>query len=232
MRKSFLFLITLVLFQQSFGQKNKLLIGIRIPVQLEFQKEDISFPVIFLPKEQTTTVLNYGVDFLAEKKVYKKISAYVGIGYFRDKFNFKRFYDHRLLNIGTGSIPLGTATRNYVYHLIRFPLGVSYTILSTQRKIYKIGSEIIFNYSFIKTYNGGKPFPHANNKLSEFQYSGNAINFFASISILINSDSFLELEPYIRVYDTYKKDKILYENPAETATHSFDALGLAFKYSF
>jgi hypothetical protein len=73
------------------AQKNKLLIGIRVHVQLEFQKENISFPIVLSPKEQTAIVLNYGIDFLTEKKLDKKISAYLGIGYFRNRFNYKKF---------------------------------------------------------------------------------------------------------------------------------------------
>ena len=225
-------LVTCFLFSTiAMAQKNKFSIGLRVPVQIEFQKEDIAYPIILSSKEQIATVLNYGIDCLAEKEIDKKISAYIGIGYFRDKFNFKKFYDHRLLNIGTDSIPLGTATHNYIYHLIRFPFGFFYTISTIKRSVYKIGGEIIFNYSFQKIYNGGKPFPDANNKVSKFQYSGNSINLFACIAIPITSYKFLELEPYIRVYNTYKKDEILYENPKETISHTFDALGLSIKYS-
>ncbi len=215
------------------AQNKSVFITPRISLQSDFQKADFKdnqFPFEF--KEHTATQLNYGIDLLFDKYLTDKLSVYIGAGYFRNKFNFKKFYDHRLLNIGTDSIPLGTATRNYIYHFIRFPVGVDYTIISTKKETYKIGGEIIFNCSFQKIYNGGKPFPNANNKLSKFQYSGNTINLFATVAIPINSNSFFEIEPYIRIYDIYKKDKVFYENPSENITHSFDALGLSLKYSF
>lgn len=225
-------IIVMLLFSISetgTAQNNKFLLGLRVPVQLEFQQEDIAFPIVFLQEKQTATVLNYGIDFLAEQGFSKAIGAYTGIGYFRNKFNFKKFYNHRRLNIGTDSIPIGTSTHNYIYNLLRFPLGISYTITSTQRGICKIGGEIIFNYSFQKIYNGGKPFPDANNELSKFQYSGNTINLFACIGIP-TSFSFLELGPYVRIYHTYKRDEILYEDPKEKITNNFDALGISIKY--
>ncbi|MDQ6843299.1 MAG: hypothetical protein M3Z92_02955 [Bacteroidota bacterium] len=215
------------------AQNKSFFITPRISLQSDFQKADFKdarFPFEF--KEHTATQLNYGIDLLIDKYLTDKLSVYIGAGYFRNKFNFKKFYDHQLLNIGTDSIPLGTATRNYIYNLIRFPLGVAYTIISTKKKTYKIGAEIIFNCSFQKIYNGGKPFPSANNKLSKFQYSGNTINLFATVAIPINSNLFFEIEPYVRLYDTFKKDKVFYENPSENITHNFDALGLSLKYSF
>ena len=226
-------LLTSLLFTIVNAQNKSFFITPRISFQSDFQKDDfkdIRFPFEF--KEHTATQLNYGLDLLFKRCITDKLGVYVGAGYFRNKYNFKKFYDHHLLNIGTDSIPLGTATRNYIYHFIRFPVGVDYTIISTKKETYKIGGEIIFNYSFRKIYNGRKPFPDANNKLSELQYSGYAINLFATVSIPISSSSFFELEPYVRLYNTYKKDKVFYENPSETNKHSFDAAGLSLKYSF
>jgi hypothetical protein len=215
----------------TIAQKKEFSIGVRIPVQIEFQKQNIAFPIVFVPKEQTATVFNYGIDVLAKKRFGKKESAYAGIGYFRDKFGFKKFYDHQLLNAGTDSLSIGTTTRNYIYNLIRFPLGFSYKVASNKNTEYKIGGEFILNYFFQKVYNGGRPFPSANNKVASFQYSGCSLNVFTGISIPIASYSLLELEPYVQVYHTYKQDKILYEDPNKTVKKVFDAIGLSFKYS-
>ena len=119
---------------------------------------------------------------------------------------------------------------NYIYNLVRFPLGIIYEIKTTSKSVYKIGAEIILNYSFQKIYNGGKPFPNANNKISDFQYSGNSVIVFTSIGIQITSYSLLELEPYLRIYHTHKKDQILFEDPKESIKNSFDALGVIIKY--
>ncbi len=226
------FLFSFFLFI-AFGraQKNNFSIGLRIPIQVDFQKEIIKSAPISLQREQKATVLNYGIDAIVQKKIGQKISTYVGVGYFRDKFNFRRFYNHQLLNIGTDSIPLGTSTRNYIYNILRFPIGIIYQMNETQKNLYQVGGEIIFNYSFQKIYNGGKPFPDANNKISDFQFSGNSVIFYATIGIFLNGYSLLELEPYIRIYHTYKKDEVLYEDPSESIKNSFDALGLMIKYS-
>lgn len=213
------------------AQENSLSIVLRIPIQVEFQKEIIKSASISLQKEQKATVLNYGIDAIVQKTVFQQISLYAGVGYFRNKFDFKRFYNHQLLNIGRDSIPLGTSTRNYVYNFLRFPIGMIYQIKTTRKNLCQIGGEIIFNYSFEKIYNGGKPFPEANNKISDFQFSGNSLILYATIAIHVNGSSFLELEPYLRIYHTYKKDKVLCEIPSESKKTSFDALRLMIKYS-
>lgn len=211
--------------------ENSVSIGLRVPVQFEFQTENIAFPVTFESKRQRKAALNYGIDLLIQKQFYKnQMNFYIGVGYFRNKYNFKKFYDHELLNRGIDSLPIGTSTRYYVYDLARFPIGLTYKIGSTQR--IEVGGEIIFNYSFQKKYFGTEPFPDANNKVSDFDYSGNSINLFANIPITINSFSIFELEPYVRVFHTYKKDIVLYDDPSNTITRCFNAFGLSFRYFF
>ena len=93
-----------------------------------------------------------------------------------------------------------------------------------------MGTEFIINYSFNRIYNGGKPFPAANNKLSVFSYLGNSINLFGRFKLPINSNKFIEVEPYMRVFNIYKKDEILFENPNENISRNFDAFGLSIIY--
>lgn len=89
-----------------FAQKKEIFFSARVSVQSDFQKADftdITYP--FTYKKHSATTANFGIDILVEKEVASKWNAYVGAGYFRNKFSFKRFYDHRLLNIGTDSWP-------------------------------------------------------------------------------------------------------------------------------
>lgn len=218
------------MYTNGITQNNKFSAKLRVPVQIEFQKEDVD--VAFnSPNYTKATAINYGIDVLAEKQLAKKINAYIGVGYFRNRFNIRRFYDHQQLNTGIDSIPISTYALNYIYHLIRFPLGTTYNIGAVRKTMCKIGGEFIFNYSFKRTYNGGTPFPNANNKISEFKYSGNSIILFTCFVIPVNNQKTFELEPYIRIYNSHKKDEILFENPSQTISHIFDAFGISFKYS-
>lgn len=62
----------------------------RINAQSDFQKAeftDIRFPFDF--KEYKVTTTNWGVDILAEKAITSKWGWYLGLGYYKNKFNFK-----------------------------------------------------------------------------------------------------------------------------------------------
>ena len=98
----------------ALAQNKKISFALRIPLQLDFQKEKIERVPVGASKDQKPVVLNYGIDILANKDYGKNINTFIGIGYFRNKFNFKRFYAHRLLNVGTDSTPVGTSTSNYI----------------------------------------------------------------------------------------------------------------------
>jgi hypothetical protein len=213
------------------AQKNTWSIGFQVPLQCDFEKELVAYPFASYPQEQTKTVLNYGADILIEKKFGNRLEVFTGLGYLSKKFDLKRFYNHQLLNQGHDSINIGTSVRNYVYKFARLPLGVSYTIKRQGKMAYNVGGDFFINYTFKKIYNGGLPYPGANNKLSKFQYSGNTVDVFLNASLQINRTSFLEIEPYVQVFDIYKQDEVLYEDPGESITHHFDAIGLRVKYS-
>jgi len=197
---------------------------------MDFQKERIESAPISVSKDQRSVVLNYGIDFLVKKDLDRNINTYIGIGYFRNKFNFKRFYAHRLLNIGTDSIPLGTSTSSYTYNLARIPFGISIDVNMKQKIAFKVSGELIMNYSFNRIYNGSKPFPTANNKLSVFSRLGNSINLFGRFKLPINRNNFIEVEPYLRVFNIYKKDEILFEDSNQKNSRKFDAFGISTIY--
>lgn len=216
-----------------FAQINKSLFSFRISLQSDLQKADFTdtqFPYEF--KEHVTTELNWGIDLLREKKILNKCSLYFGIGYFRNKFNFKRAYDHQLLNSGTDSLPIGTSTNNYTFHLLRFPIGISYQLLKKNKYDFNLGIENVINFSLQQVYNGGKPFVGANDKYSRFSYYSNSVFFFGRISRRLSKNSFLQIEPYIRLLNIYKrKDPFLYESNSEPYKRIFDGMGLSLKYA-
>lgn len=224
-----------VLFKNTLlAQRKEIFFSARVSVQSDFQKadfKDISFPYDY--KRHSTTTINFGIDALLEKEITKRITAYVGAGYYRNKFTFSRFYDHRLLNIGTDSIPIGTGTRNYTFHLLRCPVGIYYQLTKINKYALNFGLENIVNFSFLQVYNGAKPFPDANNKLSKFQYFGNSILVNINIVKKNSQNSFLQFGPYLRLFNSYKrKDPILFDYADKNYSRCFDAIGLSIKYSF
>ena len=216
-----------------FGQNNAPLFSVRISLQSDFQKDafqDVHFPFEF--KEHSTTATNWGIDLLGEKEIFNNWSVYIGTGYFRNKFNFKRFYDHQLLNIGRDSFLIGTSTSNYTFHLLRFPIGISYRLLEKNKYDVNLGIENVINFSFQQVYNGGKPFPGANDKYSKLRYYGNSILLFGCISKQVSQNSRLQIELYTRPLNIYKrKDLFLFENNSTPFTRTFDGIGLSLKYS-
>ena len=148
-----LFIVTIIIFctVRTVAQNKNVLISPRGSFQSDFQKADFKdnkFPFEF--KEHTATQLNWGTDLLIEKYLTDKLSVYIGAGYFRNKFNFKWQYDHQLLNSGRDSIPIGTSTKNYIFHLLRFPIGANYQILKRNNYAFYFGYRK-FGQFFIST---------------------------------------------------------------------------------
>lgn len=224
MKKITLFLLFIYLFGSSFSQNTKIHLQVRLPLQFDMQKAEIIFPL--RTEIQKANTINFGLDALIKFKI-DKVSLFTGVGYFRNRFNIKRGYDQQALNAGMDSLPIGTDTENYNYSLLRLPLGFTFEILRTKKIYYNIGAELLNNFSFRRKYNGRIPFEGANTVYHGFNYFGNSVNLFASLS-----KKYIELEPYIRIYNNYKKDRFFKENENEKITRYFDAVGISILYSF
>jgi hypothetical protein len=228
-----LLLLSALLSTIANAQNKSVFITPRISFQSDFQKadfKDIRFP--FEYKEHTATQLNWGIDLLIEKYLTYKLSVYIGVGYFRNKFNFKRWYDHELLNNGRDSFPIGTSTNNYIFHLLNFPIGANYKFLKKNNYDFILGIENVVNFSFQQVYNGRKAFPEATNKYTKFSYYGNTVLLFGGISKYLSHSSLLQLGPYVRLLNFYKrKDLFLYENNPKRYIRTFDGIGLSLKYA-
>ncbi|HEY5462881.1 MAG TPA: hypothetical protein VIJ95_06465 [Hanamia sp.] len=203
-----------------------------IEEQIDFQKEAfaLGFPGIITTHKETT--FNYGLDILAIKKINFKLDLYGGMGFFRNKFNFSKYYNYQLLNPGD-SIPLGLATKNYVYSLLRVPLGINYYLKSFKSKKISLSMENILNFSFLQIYNGAKTSFNFKNKMKKFKFYGD--NFLIKINLeqCIKSSNCLMISPYIRIFNLYNhNDPVLYQNRASTYIRWVDAIGLSMQYSF
>ncbi len=164
-------LLLLSLFKFSFSQRTDIQLQVRLPLQLDMQKAEITWP--FGTQIQKATSINFGLDALIKLK-FEKLSLFTGVGYFRNRFNIKRGYDHQALNAGMDSLPIGTDTDNYNYSLLRLPIGLNFEILRTTKANYNIGAEFLNNFSFRRKYNGRLPFEGANRVYNGFNYFGNS----------------------------------------------------------
>ncbi|MEP7251994.1 MAG: outer membrane beta-barrel protein [Ginsengibacter sp.] len=229
----FLLLLSALLSTMANAQNKSVFITPRISFQSDFQKADFKdnrFPFEF--KEHTATELNWGIDVLAEKEIFNKWSIYFGVGYFRNRFNFERAYDHQLLNSGRDSLPIGTSTKNYTFHLLRFPIGVSYRLLEKNKYDFKLSIENVINFSFQQVYKGRKAFPGATNKYSAFRYYGNTILLSGGVSKRLSPSSLLQIGPCVRLLNIYKRNDIfLYENKLKPYIRALDGIGLSLKYA-
>lgn len=206
------------------AQTNNLKLHIRIPIQYEQQKANISTP--FGVREAQANAINFGTDILLAYTV-KKINFYGGIGYFRNRFNIRREYDHRALNAGSDSIPLGTEALYYTYSLLRIPTGFTHSVLKQGNTQVLLGVEHVFNFSFRRKYNGAVPYSGARNTNTQFSYFGNCANVVVNLKV-----QQMEFGAFIRVLNSYKKDRFLKENEDETVIRYLDAFGISVLYSF
>lgn len=228
MRKITLLGLFLHFLSLSFSQTTNIQLQLRIPFQFDKQKAEIPFS--WGTEVQKAKAFNFGVDALINLKA-KKFSFYTGVGFFRNRFNIKRGYDHQALNDGRDSLPIGTSTKNYNYSIFRLPLGIGYQVLHKEKWTLAIGAEQLFNFSFRRKYNGATPFEGANTVYKGFTNFGNSINAFVSISKTSTNHS-ITIEPFVRIYNKYKKDRFLKEKETENITRYFDALGISIRYSF
>lgn len=224
MKKSIAILFLLHFVAKVSAQSNGIRFNIRVPIQFEQQKADVSTP--FGVKEVRGNTVNFGADALFGYTV-KKVELYAGMGYFRNRVNIRREYDHQALNPGIDSIPLGTEALNYTYSLFRIPTGLSYSVTKKGNTDLRVGIEHFFNFSFRRKYNGAVPFSGAKNTNSNFTYFGNSTNLLVNLKFQQT-----EIGAFLRVFNSYKKDKYLKENENEAVIRYIDAFGINLKYSF
>lgn len=228
MKKIALLGLFIHLLNFSFSQSKNFQLQLRVPFQLDKQKAEISFS--YGTEVQKATAFNFGIDALTNLRI-QNFALYTGVGFFRNRFNIKREYDHQALNIGRDSLPIGTYTENYNYSLLRLPIGIEYQVLRSKGLTLGIGTEHFFNFSFKRKYNGAVPFAEANTVYNGFSYFGNSVNFFINLSKTISKNE-IKFEPYMRIYNTHKKDRFLKEKETESLTRNFDAFGISIRYSF
>jgi|GEM_PF-1982012 len=211
----------------SFSQENTIQFQLQIPFQLDRQEAEISYS--WGTETQKKTAINFGLDGLI-KFNQKRLGLYTGFGIFRNKFNISRGYDHQALNPGRDSLPIGTETNNYIYSILRFPIGIEYQILEKKHFMLKVGAEYYLNFSFRRKYNGAIPYQGANTVYNGFTNFGNSFNIFFTLSNP-SSKTDIGIEPFVRIYNRYNKDRFFNEKENESITRNFDAIGISFKYS-
>lgn len=225
MKETILALVLLLHFGlAAFSQSSKIKAQLRIPIQYEQQKAAITTP--FGIKEENANAVNFGIDALLNYN-FDKVTFHAGAGFFRNRFNIKREYDHRALNVGRDSLPIATDADNYTYSLLRFLTGISYEVAKIKKVNVSIGLEHFFNFCFQRKYNGRIPFEGANTKYNGFTYFGNSAQLFFNFR-----KNRTALEPYVRIYNKYKKDRFLKEKENESIIRYFDAYGISIKYFF
>jgi len=222
----------LVINYISLAQTVHLKPSIRVSLQTDFQSAtfaDTQYP--FTKKEFSTTQLNWGSDFLLGYEFNKNIHGEIGLGYFRNKFNFQRLFNHSLLNAGRDSVGIGLSTKSYTFHLLRIPIGFYYNLIKKDKYSFALGIDNFINISLREKYDGPKTFPEAHNARNKFKYYGNSIVLFAILEKKLGSFYKVEFQPYIRLLNSYQiENDILYEPNSKLITDTFDAIGLSLNF--
>ena len=208
-------------------QQQKISFCLRIPITIESQEAEITYG----PREiQKNNSLNFGMGCIASLQISKQVSVSAGLGYFRERFNIKRPYNHRALNAGRDSVLILLVTRNYNYHLLEIPVGVNYSF-SKKKNSTRIGIQYVPAFSLSSSYNGGVPFPNANTTRNATYFFSHSVNLSVAFPFTISNLKF-SMDPFVRIMHTYKKDILLYENENETISKNLDAFGVALTYQF
>ncbi len=231
------FFLRLILFctslnlivSKTFSQNQSTGFSIRVPIQVENQKAHVTYGP---DKTVRATTLNFGVDVLFNLHLNSKFIFNAGLGYFRERFSIERPYDHIALNPQTDSLLELLKTSYYDYDLLRMPISVQYVIVEHKILMVKAGIEYISSFSFRNKYNGKKPFPTAVNTVNDLRFFSHSLNLIASLNFKINDHRQFEITPFLRMLNSYKKDRFLYENSHENVNRYFDALGVYLEYSF
>jgi hypothetical protein len=232
--KIFFSVLFLFVFSQlSFAQEKPPSFGFRMQGQIDFQKESYALGFPNVVKEHRETVFNYGFDMLAIKKVNSKIDLYAGVGFFRNKFSFSRYYNHQLLNPSNDSTPLGLATKNYAYYLLRIPIGINFYLMSLGNTKISLSTENVLNFSFLQIYNSTQTLYNSQNKLKVFKFYGDNILIRLNIWHYINGGRSLVISPYFRIFNLYNhNDPVFYNNDRLNYVRWVDAIGLSTGYFF
>lgn len=228
MKKILSVFLIFILYYQSYSQSDKFQLQLRLPLQIDRQKAEIIYS--WGTQVQRSNAINFGLDALMSYQK-KNFAVYSGLGFFRNKFYIKRGYDHQALNPGRDSLPIGTETKNYVYLILRVPIGIEYRVMQTKGFSLGVGVEYLFNFSFRRNYNGDVPFKGANTIYKGFSNFGNSLDFFIALSKTTIKKT-ISLELFVHIYNRYHKDKFLKENENESISRYFDAIGINLKYSF
>lgn len=230
MKKIIAILLFMHFINTSFSQKRDLRFALRFPIQYELQKAII--PFTWGNEIQKARAINFGLDALMNYKI-NNFSIYTGAGFFRNRFNIKRGYDHQALNKGRDSLPIGTQTHHYTYSLLRLPLGVRFEVAKIKNVQMGLGLEHLLNFSFCRKYKGTTPpIEDFNNTYKHINYFGNSANFLITISRILQNKNSIQAESYVRILNKYKKDRFLKENENENVTRNIDAFGVGIKYTF
>lgn len=225
----FIFILINIASINANGQNRNLKFELRLPLQYERQRAII--PYTWGKDTQNAKAINFGLDALVTYS-FSRFSVYAGAGFFRNRFNIKRFVDHQALNRGRDSLLIGTSTRRYTYSLLRLPLGIHVEIFEIENIQISAGLEHFYNFSFRRKYHDIKPFRGANNVHNGFSYFGSYYNLILSLSRPLQNKNTIQFEPYVRVLNRYRKDRFLKEKENEYVTRHFDAFGIGIKYIF
>lgn len=226
MRKIVQIVLCIHLANVSVSQQKDLSFQLRFPVQYELQKAVI--PFTWGNEIQKANAKNFGLDALMNYKI-NKFSIYTGAGFFRVRFNIKRFYDHQAFS--GDSLPIGIKAHHYTYSLLRLPFGVHFEISKIKNIQIALGLEHFFNFSLRRKYKGHTTIEGTNTAYNGINYFGNSANFLLTISNPLPNKNLIQVEPYVRIFNKYKKDRFLYENENESISRNFDAFGIGIKYT-
>jgi hypothetical protein len=214
------------------AQSKKLQLAARLVLQKEFQRAgftELRFP--FLYKEHYATQLNFGLDVMLKKNLAKKMELNFGLGFFNQRFNFRRLFDYYELNSAIDSSGLGVSTKYYTYKLLRLPIGVNYIISNKKGLKIQLGLENIIAFKISEVYQAPAPLPVTIIKKNNFAFFNNGIMFNAVFTKQIKNNQF-SVAPFTRLANfTQIYNPILFETRQQLQVNYFDAFGINILYT-
>ncbi len=163
--------------------------------------------------------VNFGLSITYNKNLINRIYGSIGIGYIQYKSKILRVYNRKFWDDLTALLHYTNDTR---YNIISLPVGIDYEFPSSNKLNIRLGTALNFNFSISQKY-GMKD--DQIDKISRFYFFGVSNQVALAFRQNFSKNKFLELRPFLNVFETWKKDEILYENQNEYHNMNFNALG-------
>lgn len=170
--------------------------------------------------EHLDQTMFYGVGLSYAQKLSKQFNVSVGINNIQYHSRVKRAYDKKYWNDWTAILHYTDDTK---YNLLSVPVAINYVIKSYKDLSILAGTSVNLNFTYMQKY-GQKDYGF--DKLKRFYFFGFSNQVSIAFRKYFSLKDFIELRPFLSIYERWRKDKVLYESQNEFYNFGLNTVGL------